>query len=182
MAYAANHSGMVVVAHAYRARAAPAFYVWHFPVAATLLTALPDRQRYQRLIGADNDSHHLYLGVALMNVLGLVVLLADGEELRRGILKVFAAFAQAVQPAWWSARPYFSCPALTPGCWSTSYRSTSVTAVLSRWWQPVWAAASRQGRAKASWHRLAGRISIWHRLAAVLIWRSDANTSEKALP
>ena len=64
---------------------------------------MPDRQRYRRLSGLMLFSTISYLGVALMNVLGLVVLLWMAKSSDVGFSKVFAAFAQAVRPAWRSA-------------------------------------------------------------------------------
>ena len=83
-----------VVAHAYRARGGilQAFYRIALPVAAALMLVCPIANVTGALSGLMLFSTISYLGVALMNVLGLVVLLWMAKSSDVGFSKVFAAF------------------------------------------------------------------------------------------
>ena len=83
-----------IVAHANRATGGilQAFYRVGLPVAAALMLACPLVNASGALTGTMPFSILSYLGVALMNVLGLVVLLWMAKSSDVGFSKVFAAF------------------------------------------------------------------------------------------
>lgn len=83
-----------VVAHAYRATGGvlQAFYRISLPVAAASMLACPLVNAAGTMTGSMPFSVASYLGVALMNVLGLVVLLWMAKSSDVGFSKVFAAF------------------------------------------------------------------------------------------
>lgn len=83
-----------IVAHAYHARGGilQTFYRVGLPVAAALVLVCPLVNATGALSGTMPFSVLSYLGVALMNVLGLVVLLWMAKSSDVGFSKVFAAF------------------------------------------------------------------------------------------
>lgn len=83
-----------VVAHAYRATGGilQTFYRVALPAAAALMLACPLVNATGALSGTMPFSIVSYVGVALMNVLGLVVLLWMAKSSDVGFSKVFAAF------------------------------------------------------------------------------------------